>query len=231
VQHEAYPGSGTATNTLEYLVESDVCHDCFVVAGYRIRGTHDTQSAAPSTLSPVINLSLNEVLALMTWLYVNDGKEPPSPGEIEDAYRKFVDPPRWKILVETRNFPRLEDRPIGKVLATGHEAVSDIFLLGQCTFCHTIPGIFGATGKFGPPLGLKTKAATRLKDPSYRGKATTPREYVFESILEPSAFVVSPFPDNLMPKIYGSMLSALAVDKIVSYLLLFEDEPASSSKK
>ena len=34
-----------------------------------------------------------------------------------------------------------------------------------------------------------------------------------------------------MPEIYGSRLSALAVDKMVSYLLLFEDEQASSSKK
>ena len=231
VQHEAFTGSGTATNVLEYLAESDVCHSCYVVAGYGIRGTHDRDSGAPSSLNAPKNLSINDVVAVTTWLYVNDGKKPPSPGEIENAYRKFVDPTKWKILVETRNIPRFEDRPIAEVLATGHEAVSDMFRLAQCTACHTIPGIFGATGKIGPPLGLKTKAATRLKDSSYQGKATTPREYVIESILDPSAYVVPLFPANVMPEIYGSRLSALAVDKVVSYLLLFEDEPASSSKK
>ena len=194
IQHEAFPGSGTATNTLEYLAESDVCHSCYVVAGYGMRGTHDTDSGAPSSLYAPISLSINDVVAITTWLYVNDGKKPPSPGEIENAYRKFVDPTKWKILVETRNIPRFEDRPIAEVLATGHEAVSDMFRLAQCTACHTIPGIFRATGKIGPPLGLKTKAATRLKDPSYQGKATTPREYIIESILDPSAYVVPLFP-------------------------------------
>ena len=144
---------------------------------------------------------------------------------------KKHDPPRWTVLVQTRNLPRLEDLPVAQVLATGDEAVSDIFRLAQCTACHTIPGIHGATGKIGPPLGLKTKAFARLKDPSYHGKATTPREYVFESILDPSAYVVLPFLDNVMPKIYGARLSALAVDKMVNYILTFENESESSSTR
>lgn len=231
VQHEAFPGSGTATSTLEYLAESDVCHSCYVVAGYGIRGTHDTDSTAPSSLYAPISLSINAVVALTTWLYVNDGKKPPSPHEIEDAYKKFVDPPRWKVLVQTRSLPRLEDQPVAQVLATGDEAVSDIFRLAQCNACRTIPGIHGATGKIGPPLGLKTKGLARLKDLSYRGKATTPREYVFESILDPSAYVVPPFLDNVMPKIFGARLSALAVDKMVNYILTFENGFESSSTR
>jgi hypothetical protein len=51
---------------------------------------------------------------------------------------------------------------------------------------------------------------------------------VHESILDPSAHIVLPFPDNLMPKVYGSKLSALAVDKMVNYILTFESEPAPS---
>jgi cytochrome c2 len=228
VQHEAFPGSGTATTTLEYLAESDVYHSCYVVAGYGMRGSHDTDSGAPSSLNYPMNLSINDAVAVTTWIYINDGKKPPSPHEIEDAYKKFVDPPRWKALIQTRSLPRLEDRPVAQVLATGDEAVSDIFHLAQCLMCHTIPGIQGATGNLGPPLGLKTNAVSRLKDPSYHGKATTPREYVFESILDPSAFVVPPFPDNVMPKIYGARLSALAVDKMVNYILTFENKPAPS---
>ena len=230
VQHEAFTGSGTATNVLEYLAESDVCHDCYVVAGYGIRGTHDTQSAAPSSLYPPVGLSINDVVAITTWIYDNDDKKPPSPHEIENAYKKFVDPPKWNILLQTRNLLKPEGQQArGQVLATGHEAVSDIFHFAQCQMCHTIPGVQGATGKLGPPLGLKSKAASRLKDPLYLGKATTPWEYVYESILDPSAHVVLPFPDNVMPKDYGSRFSALAVDKMVNYILTFESEPESSS--
>jgi cytochrome c2 len=227
VQHEAFPGSGTATNTLEYLAESDVCHSCFVMAGWGVRGSNDTDTGAPSSVEPPISLSIDELIAMTTWFYVRDGKKPPLPQEIEDAYKKFVAPPKWKILVQTRSFPKLEDlQTRGQVLATGHEAVSDIFHFAQCHLCHTIPGVQGATGKLGPPLGLKTTAVSRLKDPLYRGKATTPREYVYESIHDPSAHVVLPFPDNVMPKDYGSRLSALAVDKMVTYILTFENEPA-----
>jgi hypothetical protein len=231
VQHEAFPGSGTATTTLEYLAESDVCHSCFVMAGWGVRGSNDTDTGAPSSIEPPISLSIDELVAMTTWFYVRDGKKPPLPQEIENAYKKFVDPSKWKILVQTRNFPKHDGQPRGQVVATGHEAVSDIFDFAQCHLCHTIPGVQGAIGNLGPPLGLKTTVVARLKDPSYRGKATTPWEYVYESIIDPSAHVVQPFPDNAMPKDYGSKLSALAVDKMTTHILSFESEPESSSTR
>jgi hypothetical protein len=224
VQHEAFPGSGTATTTLEYLAESDVCHSCYVVAGYGMRGTHDTDSGSPSSLDSPISLSINDVVAM---IYVNDGKEPPSSQEIENAYKKYVDPPKWKILVQNRNLPNPEDPQIKRqVLATGDEAVSDIFQVAQCIACHAIPGIPGAIGTIGPPLGLKATGFARLKDPSYRGKATTPLEYFQESILEPDRYVVSGYPKNVMPKVYGHELSALAAMKMVDYLIQLEEGKA-----
>jgi hypothetical protein len=39
-----------------------------------------------------------------------------------------------------------------------------------------------------------------------------------ESIVSPSAYVVKPFPDNTMPKVFGQKLSAGALKKIVDYL-------------
>ena len=223
VQHEAFPGSGTATSTLEYLAESDLCHSCYVVAGYGIRGTHDTDSAAPSSLYTPISLSINDVVALTTWLYVNDGKKPPSPHEIEDAYKKFVDPPRWEAMVRTRDTPPHEGQQKGQLFATGEEAVSDIFRVAQCTVCHTIPGIPGAVGTQGPKLTMKTHAPARIKDETYRGKATTVREYITESILYPSVYVTKGYPDNLMPKVYGNKLNGLAIDKMVNYLAQVEE--------
>jgi hypothetical protein len=65
---------------------------------------------------------------------------------------------------------------------------------------------------------MKSVAPLWLKDPTYRGKATTTREYIAESILYPSIYVTHGYPDNLMPKNYGTELSGLALDKMVEYL-------------
>ena len=39
-----------------------------------------------------------------------------------------------------------------------------------------------------------------------------------ESVVSPSTYVVKPFPDNTMPKVFGQKLSAGALKKIVDYL-------------
>ena len=56
-----------------------------------------------------------------------------------------------------------------------------------------------------------------------KGKATTVREYIMESILTPSAYVVKPFPDNIMPKDFGKKLNAAALNKIINYLSQLEE--------
>ena len=87
-----------------------------------------------------------------------------------------------------------------------------------CGTCHTIPGIPGATGTQGPKLEEGTNAPTRIKDPAYKGTAHSTPEYIMESVVSPSTYVVKGFPDNLMPKVFGQKLSAGALKKIVDYL-------------
>ena len=70
---------------------------------------------------------------------------------------------------------------------------------------------------------MKSIAPLRLKDPKYRGKATTTREYITESILYPSIYVTHGYPDNLMPKEFGTRLNGLAIDKMVNYLAEVEE--------
>ena len=106
---------------------------------------------------------------------------------------------------------------------TGDEPVNEIFTKALCFACHTIPGIPGAVGAVGPKLVEKTNAPNRLKDPDYKGKATTVREYIMESILTPSMYVVKPFPDNVMPKDFGKKLNAAALNKIINYLSQLEE--------
>ena len=52
------------------------------------------------------------------------------------------------------------------------------------------------------------------------------REYIKESVITPSAYVVKPFPDGVMPKIFGQKLSAGALNKIVDYLSQLEEGKA-----
>ena len=103
-------------------------------------------------------------------------------------------------------------------LVSGDEPIIEIFTKAGCPVCHTIPGIPGANGQVGPPLTLGMTGAQRLADPSYRGRASTVHEYVVESVVDPSAFVVPGYPERTMPVWYGAKLSALALEKIAEYL-------------
>ncbi len=224
VQHEAFPGSGTATNALEYLVESDVCHSCYVLEGWGIRGSHDTDSGAPSSVQPPINLSVDEVIAVTTWLYVHSNEPPPPPHEIEAAYRKFIPKEKWKAMLRRKQHPPTPAPP--GLFVSGEEDLVVIFNAAQCGVCHTIPGIPGANGTVGPKLTMKTLGPKRLNDKAYRGKARTVREFVTESILDPSIYVTPNYADNLHPKVYKQKLTALAVTRMVDYLSeIAEDQP------
>ena len=103
-------------------------------------------------------------------------------------------------------------------LVTGDEPITEIFTRAGCAVCHTIPGIPGADGRVGPPLLLGATGPARLADPSYRGRAQTVHEYVIESVIEPGVFIVPGYPSGTMPIWYGAKLSALALEKIASYL-------------
>jgi hypothetical protein len=72
----------------------------------------------------------------------------------------------------------------------------------------------------------KTNAPKRIKDPAYKGAAKSVREYITESVISPSAYVVPTFPDGQMPKDFGMKLSAGALNKIVDYLSNLEEGKA-----
>lgn len=103
-------------------------------------------------------------------------------------------------------------------LVTGDEPITAIFTKAGCPVCHMVPGISGANGRVGPPLILGATGPARLADPAYRGHANTVHEYVVESVIDPGLFVVSGYPAGTMPTWYGAKLSALALEKIATYL-------------
>ena len=103
-------------------------------------------------------------------------------------------------------------------LVTGDEPLIEILTKPGCPVCHVIPGVVGAHGQVGPPLVLGTTGRQRLNDPLYRGQAKTVHEYIVESVLEPQRYVVQGYPEHTMPTWYGAKLSALALEKIATYL-------------
>ncbi|WP_455378345.1 c-type cytochrome [Petrachloros mirabilis] len=211
-QKEAFPGSGTAENGQEYIAESHACPSCYVVAGYGVKGTNDKESPMPKIHKPPISLSLEELAAVDTWLYVREGRDAPSYEDIVKSYEKFIP--------EADRPKKTEEKAGGAtaLLADGSEPVDQIFAKAQCVACHTIPGIPGAVGTIGPKLEEGTNAPLRIKDKEYKGTAKSTPEYIMESVVAPSAYVVKPFPDNTMPKVFGQKLSAGALKKIVDYL-------------
>ncbi len=103
-------------------------------------------------------------------------------------------------------------------LTTGEEPITEIFTRAGCPVCHVIPGIPGANGQVGPKLVLGTTGIQRIGSSAYRGQATTVHDYVVESVLDPERFIVPGYPGRTMPQWYGSKLSALALEKIATYL-------------
>lgn len=214
---ETDPASGVekfAKKGEDYLRESLMCPSCYVVKGYGKAG--DTKSPMPIIVKPPISLSPVELNAVIAWLQSKD-----TPG---DFSKVTVPLPSAEDTggEETKEAEgEEEERPI---FVTGSEPIEEMINTLGCPLCHTIPGIPGAVGELGPKLHEKINAPKRLKDPNYKGKAKTPRDYTKESILDPSAYVVfneeagESFPDGLMPPDFKNKLSVEALDKLVDFI-------------
>jgi len=92
---------------------------------------------------------------------------------------------------------------------------------GTCTLCHNSMGRAPMLGK------IATVATGRLKDARYKGEATSAEEYIHESMIKPSAFVVAGFgkggsndTESPMPNVSaGSIgLSDAEILAVIAYL-------------
>ena len=87
-----------------------------------------------------------------------------------------------------------------------------------CAACH----IDAPTGPAWKPTagepGIGDRAATRLQDPGYFGKATTAQQYLLESIIDPEVFKVPGF-TTAMPNNFGTLLTTQETADLIAYLL------------
>jgi hypothetical protein len=228
---EAKPGSGRATNIVEYIAESHVCPSCFVVTGFGEAGSNDTKSPMPPIHKKPIELSIEELVAVDTFLYMKDGIDPPSYSEIEAAYLKFI--PDGEVVA----FGGVEEEgavgdPCKEIACPGDDPIDVIAKMG-CAACHKIPSVdFATTGAIGPLLTEGHNAPLRIKSLEYKAaikagtaSAMTPKDYVIESIMSPSAFIVqgfevmSPGGKSLMPHNFPDKFTYAAVSNLADFLL------------
>ena len=201
-------GGYDSMNSEDYIRESMMCPTCYVVKGFG--GPGDKKSPMPVISKPPVSLSPIEINAVIAWMQSRE-----TPG---DFSRVTVPLPSDQPVEEASSD---EEAPL---FVTGAEPIDEMINKLGCPLCHTIPGIEGAVGELGPKLHEKTNAMNRIKDPRYKGKATNVKEYVRESILDPSAYLVfnetagELYPDGLMPPGFKNQISVEALDKIVDFI-------------
>jgi nitric oxide reductase subunit C len=159
------------------------------------------------------NLAPHEIEAVIAFLDWIDGID------------NFEWPPR-PILVTGTAFAGLGGSVPGAAASDDPVALGEFIFRSTppaCFSCHsTSPGVILA----GPSVAnMATRAGEVLEDPAYEGSATTPEEFVRESILEPSAYLhpgsptFSAMGQSVMPGNYGETLSAEEVEYLVAYLM------------
>ncbi len=195
----------------DYIRESMMCPSCYVVKGFGKAG--DKVSPMPVITKPPVSLSPIEVNAVIAYLQSYN-----EPGD----YSKVTVP--LPSADDGAEETASDDGGEAPIFVTGAEPIGEMINTLGCPLCHTIPGIEGAVGELGPKLHEKINAAQRIKDARYKGKATNTKEYVRESILDPSAYVVMNeeenelYPDGLMPPDFKHKLSVDAIDKLVDFI-------------
>lgn len=193
----------------DYLRESLMCPSCYVVKGYGKAG--DTKSPMPVISKPPISLEKFELNAVIAWLQAKD-----TPGDFANV--------TIPLPTGQPEAPPEEDKGEGPLFVTGAEPIDEMINKLGCPLCHTIPGIEGAVGELGPKLHEKINAPQRIKDPNYKGKAKSGRDYVRESILNPNIYIVfneeagEPYPEGVMPQDFANKLSVNALDKLVDFI-------------
>ncbi len=205
----------------EYLIESEYCPNCFVVAGFALKGTNDMVSPMPIISKAPIELTDTEIVSVVTFLQTRDGDI--TKATAKDAWESYFGK---KLGADAPPAAAAGAALAGPTIALATDTPEQIVTKLGCFACHKIPGIAVAKiGMVGPLLIEGTNAPNRIKSPEYQklfkeGKvhATTPKEYVMESIMTPHLFIVPGFQDDML-KDFGTKFTFTALSNMADYLL------------
>lgn len=234
---EACSGCGRAVTGEEYIAESHSCPSCFVAPGYGVKGSNDKESPMAVIHKAPIGLTIEEEIAVDTWLYYREGETPPSPNEIRKAYEKFI--PLQDRIYSAADMNSQPSAAIKPGVIMGDEKPQEIVVKLGCIACHIIPTTIGRYGTIGPMLMEGTNAEKRIHSKEYLGKikagkahAITAKEYVIESIVDPDAFIVPGFEQKATPghsdmvRDFSTKMTYEAISKLADYLLTIDEETA-----
>lgn len=170
-----------------------------------------------------------------TFLFYREGGEVPQAAEIRAAYEKFMPPPERREAQMT-GVPEVVTDPS---VVLPNDIPQDMIVKLGCVGCHKIPTTTATFGVIGPVLIEKTNAPKRLVSREYqalinvgRTHASTPKEYVIESIVNPNAFIVPGYglpttpPTSPMPHGFGQKLTYDALDRLAEFLLSLDEAAA-----
>jgi len=120
--------------------------------------------------------------------------------------------------------PVLAGPPVGtditQQLPAGDAAKGQALGTSQgCVGCHVAGNTGPAWLATADQPGIGARAATRTSQDGYSGKATTPEQYLLESIVDPAAYKVPGFDVVQMPATYGQALTAQDAADLIAYLL------------
>src|SRR5215470_3975438 len=119
------------------------------------------------------------------------------------------------------SIPQLQQDPPKELVLAADASAEDFVKAGQdifygkgtCALCHEI----GKKGERCPDLaGVGERDETRIKEEGYHGKATSGAEYLVESVMEPTAYVVEGYQPSMPP--VGRQLNDLELVAVVAFL-------------
>jgi mono/diheme cytochrome c family protein len=88
-----------------------------------------------------------------------------------------------------------------------------------CSACHELAAVGPAWAAQGGTPGIGERAGERIAQADYKGEAGSATRYLLESIVNPNAFVVEGYDAGLMPRDYGSRLTAQQAADLIAYML------------
>lgn len=91
-----------------------------------------------------------------------------------------------------------------------------------CSSCHVISSVGPFWPAEGSTPGLGDRGESRIGQNDYTGSATSPEQYMIESVVQANAFVVEGFQAGIMPGNYSERITVQEMADLVAYMLSFK---------
>ena len=118
----------------------------------------------------------------------------------------------------------LEGPPVGADIAVelpeGDPVNGEVLATTKaCAGCHVNTTTGPAWLPSGDSPGIGARAESRYTEADYTGNATSPEQYLLESMIQPNVFVVEGYAEGIMPGIYSQTLTAQDAADLIVYML------------